>query len=169
MHGSTRRTREHASYGACQVDRQFAPCLLNNAQAELAEEKDATTVLRSQNQKQEEEIELLYETVARFQVLQGVTPTGSSQDSSRHSIDRLRRQLVDLETIALQKEMGTQQEEDPAELCARGNIDPSTHTFQISTASSCHMTFRAFIICLSQECNDREIEDANSRSISANP
>jgi hypothetical protein len=72
------------------------------------------------------QVELLYGLVERFQLLSGLEKTSCSsrasgdgaanERTSREGINRLRRQLVDLEEIALQKEMGTLPEEDPTEL-----------------------------------------------------
>ena len=52
---------------------------------------------------------MLYDTLARFQVLHGVAPSTAAarKRDARGALDTLRRQLVDLEAIALQKEMGT--------------------------------------------------------------
>ena len=81
---------------------------LDESKAELGDEQREGASMRAQLAKRSEEREMLYDTLARFQVLHGVAPLGPRErDSFGSTTMLLRRQLVDLEALALQKEMGT--------------------------------------------------------------
>ena len=82
---------------------------LEECKGELADEQKESGSLRAEREAHETEKEALYDTLARFQVLHGVAPSTAAarKRDARGALDTLRRQLVDLEAIALQKEMGT--------------------------------------------------------------
>ena len=83
---------------------------LEESKLEMADEQRECSGLKADVATHKEEREMLYDTLARFQLLQGVTPSTAEsrkRDGTRGTLDALRRQLVDLEALALQKEMGT--------------------------------------------------------------
>ena len=85
---------------------------LEETKLELADEQREVSGVRSQLGKRSEEREMLYDTLARFQVLHGVAPLEKRDRESMGHIDKLRRQLVDLEALALQKEMQLDDDDD---------------------------------------------------------
>ena len=79
---------------------------VEEAKEEAKDEQKELVAARDKLARRNEEREMLYDTLARFQVLSGVAPLERRERvDNANPMDKLRRQLVDLEGEALRKEM----------------------------------------------------------------
>ena len=108
--GKRRISAAHAqaeALAAARLEMEERAEQLAASQAELHEEKEGVKALSEKLAELEGEAELIRDMLERYQVLHGFAPLSSKERrAGRLSITTLRRQLIEVEALALQQEMG---------------------------------------------------------------